>query len=341
MKYSLPVFVGLRRIAVLAIAGIHAIAAAQPSQTVDLQCKQMARGYPSRPVTLVVGFPPGGQTDQIARIVADALGKRLGQSVVIDNRAGAGGTIGAAYVAKAAADGQTLYLATMGTHAINSSLYSKLPYDHLKDFKAVAYVTSAPNVFLARSDSPVKSMADLASAVKSKSRPINMALPGNGTSPHLSAALFEYMAGIHIQSVMYRGNAPALTDVLGGNVEFLVDSVTTALPYIQRGSLRALAVTSSKRSPLLPKVPTVAEYLVGYELNGWWGIVAPSATPDVVVERLNCEVNQALKEPKIIDRFKAMGALTQEMSPKDFSQLIARDTVKWERVIRAANIKIE
>jgi tripartite-type tricarboxylate transporter receptor subunit TctC len=168
-----------------------------------------------------------------------------------------------------------------------------------------------------------------------------MALPGNGTSPHLSAALFEYMAGIHIQSVMYRGNAPALTDVLGGNVEFLVDSVTTALPYIQRGSLRALAVTSSKRSPLLPKVPTVAEYLVGYELNGWWGIVAPSATPDVVVERLNCEVNQALKEPKIIDRFKAMGALTQEMSPKDFSQLIARDTVKWERVIRAANIKIE
>jgi tripartite-type tricarboxylate transporter receptor subunit TctC len=333
-----PVF---QRIAIL-LSTFFCAAAAQPAfATEDAQCKQMAQGYPSRNVTLVVGFPPGGQTDQIGRIVAEALSARLSHPVVVDNRGGAGGTIGAAYVARAPSDGHALFLATMGTHAINSALYPKLSYDHIKDFKAVAYVTNAPNVFLARADSPVKSMAELLAAVKEKSRPINIALPGNGTSPHLSSALFESMTGIQMQSIMYRGNAPALADVLGGQVEFLVDSVTTALPHIQRGALRALGVTTATRSALLPNVPSVSEHLPGYEVNAWWGIVAPSGMPVMVAERLNCEINQALKDPKLMDRFKKMGAVTQSMTTGAFANLMVQDTAKWERIIKGAGIKLE
>lgn len=335
-----PTALRLRRRLALSLAaaccvlGTHAAAA-------ESQCKQTAEGYPARPVTLVVGFPPGGQTDQVARFVAEALGSRLGQPVVVDNRGGAGGTIGAASVAKAPADGYTLMLGTLGTQAINASLYPKLPYDHLKDFKAVAYVSTAPNVFLVRADSPVTSMKDLVAAVKAKARPINIALPGNGTSPHLSSALFENMAGIQMQSIMYRGNAPALADVLGGQVEFLVDSVTTALPHVQRGTLRALGVTTVQRSPLLPNVPSVSETLPGYEVNPWWGVVAPGATPAPVVQRLNCEINEALKDPKLVKRFQDLGAMTQPMSSDAFGQLIARETAKWEKVIKAANIRLE
>jgi len=327
------------RLAVAALAG--ALLAGNALASDNSQCKQLAPGFPAKTITVVVGFPPGGQTDLIGRFVAGGLAARLGQTVVVDNRGGAGGTIGAASVARAAPDGHTLYLATMGTHAINASLYAKLPYDHLKDFKAVAYVTNAPNVFLARADSPVKTMGDLIAAAKAKARAVNIALPGNGTSPHLSSALFESMAGIQMQSVMYRGNAPAMADVLGGQVEFLVDSITTALPHVQRGTIRALGVTTTGRSPLLPNVATVGETLPGYEVNAWWGVVAPAATPAPVVGRLNCEINEALKEPRLQEKFKAMGAVTQPMSSDDFSRLIAHDTAKWEKVIKGANIKLE
>lgn len=321
--------------------GLCAMVGQSAHANTDAQCKQLAPGFPSRTITMVVGFPPGGQSGQIARMMADALTARLGQSVIVDSRSGAGGTIGAAVVAKAPADGYTLFMATMGTHAINASLYPKLPYDHLRDFRGVAYVINAPNVFVARASSPVKTMGELQAEAKANARNINIALPGSGTSPHLSSALFESMAGIQMQGVQYRGNAPALVDVLGGQVEFMVDSVTTALPHIQRGDLRALGVTTATRSPLLPNVPTVGETIPGYEVSAWWGVVAPAGTPNAVVDRINCETNLALKDPKLVDRFKEMGAVTQPMTPEQFNQLIAQDTTKWARVIKAANIKLD
>lgn len=321
-----------------AVAGA-AVGLSAHAQGVPTSCAITGQTYPTKPIKLVVGFPAGGSSDQIGRYLADAMSARLGQPVLVDNRPGAGSSIAATQVAKSPADGYTLLLATMGTHAINPFLYSKLSYEPAKDFVPIAYAINAANVFLARADSPVKTMEDFIAAARSKVRPINVALPGNGTSPHLASALFEAFAQASVSSIMYRGNAPALTDILGGQVEFMVDTVTTSAPLVERGTLRALAVTSPTRSPMLPNVPTVAEILPGYEVNPWWGVAAPRGTPKEVTERLHCEINQALVDPQVVSRFKALGAVAQPMSMDEFSQLIARDAAKWEQIIRKANIK--
>lgn len=304
------------------------------------QCEALAPEYPKRPITLIVGFPPGGQTDQVGRLISAALGSRLGQAVTVDNRSGAAGTIGAAVVARAQPDGYTLYLATVGTHAVHSSLYPKLPYDHIKDFKPVAYLTTAPVVFVARSQSDVKNVNELVAAAKSRS--VDIALPGIGTTPHLAAELLQQRTGVKMLGVQYRGNAPALNDVLGGQVEFMVDSVTTALPHIKSGALRPLAVGSIQRSPVLPDVPSMSESVSTFpDVGAWWGLVGPRELPDAIAEKINCEVGVALSDPDVRKQFEALGSMPGTMSTKQFGELIEKETAIWSKVVKEAGIKME
>jgi tripartite-type tricarboxylate transporter receptor subunit TctC len=258
-----------------------------------------AQNYPNKPIRLVVPFPAAGTTDILAREVGQRLSVTLGQPVVIDNRPGAGGNIGADIVAKSAPDGYTLLMATVGTHAINASLYSNMPYDHIKDFTPVVLVAGVPNVLEVTPSLPVKTVADLIKLAKEKPGQINFASSGNGTSIHLSGELFKSMAGVDMTHVPYKGSAPALVDLVGGQVQVMFDNVPSSIEQIKAGKLRAVAVTSAQRSPALPDVPTIAESgLPGFEASAWFGIVAPAGTPAAVVNRINADVNQWLHTPQ-------------------------------------------
>ena len=303
-------------------------------------CAAIAPEFPSRPINLVVGFPAGGQTDQVGRILAAAMSERIKQPVMVDNRGGAAGTIGAAAVARSKGDGYTLYLATVGTQTIQPSLMTNLPYDSLKAFAPVAYVTTAPMVFVARADSSARSINDMINV--QKTRQASIALPGIGTAPHMASALLENIARFKALGVQYRGNAPALNDLLGGQVDFMVDSVTTALPHIKSGSLRALGVSSKERSAVIPDVPSVSEQVPGYpDVGAWWGIVAPAATPEPIVRKLHCEINSVLADPAVQEKFKALGSNPGTMSIAQFSDLIQREHATWKKVIEEANIKLD
>jgi tripartite-type tricarboxylate transporter receptor subunit TctC len=239
-----------------------------------------AQTYPTRPIRLVVPFPAGGTTDILAREVGDRLSRSFGQSVVVDNRPGAGGNIGSDLVAKSAPDGYTLLMGTVGTHAINPSLYTRMPYDHVKDFVPIILVAGVPNVLEVTPSLPVNSVADLIKLAKEKPGQLNFASSGNGTSIHLSGELFKTMAGVDMTHVPYKGSAPALTDLMGGQVQLMFDNLPSSLQQIKAGKLRAIAVTSAQRAPALPNVPTIAESgLPGFEASSWFGLLAPAGTP--------------------------------------------------------------
>jgi tripartite-type tricarboxylate transporter receptor subunit TctC len=301
-----------------------------------------AQGYPNHVIRLVVPFPPGGTTDILARAVAQKLTEAMGQSVVVDNRPGAGGNIGADVVAKSAPDGYTLLMGTVGTHAINPSLYARMPYDHVKDFVPVVLVAGVPNVLVVNPSLPVNSVADLIKLAKAKPGSINFASSGNGTSIHLSGELFKTMAGVDMTHVPYKGSAPALTDLISGQVQVMFDNLPSSLPQIKAGKLRAIAVTSLKRAPALPDVPTISESgLPGFEASSWFGVLAPAGTPPAVVTRLNTEVNKWLQTPEAKEQLLAQGAQAAGGTPEQFAAFIRSETEKWAKVVKASGAKVD
>jgi tripartite-type tricarboxylate transporter receptor subunit TctC len=301
-----------------------------------------AQGYPNRTIRLVVPFPAAGTTDILAREVAQKLTEVFGQTVVVDNRPGAAGNIGSDLVAKSAPDGYTLLMGTVGTHAINPSLYSKMPYDHFTDFAPVVLVAGVPNVLVVNPALPVNSVADLIKLAKDKPGQINFASSGSGTSIHLSGELFKTMAGVDMMHVPYKGSSPALTDLVGGQVQIMFDNLPSALPQIKAGRLRAIAVTSLKRAPVLPDIPTINESgLPGFEASSWFGVLAPAGTPPAVIARINAEVNKWLQSADAREKLLGQGAEAAGGSPEQFGTFIRAESEKWAKVVKASGAKVD
>jgi tripartite-type tricarboxylate transporter receptor subunit TctC len=302
----------------------------------------VAQTYPTRPVTLVVPFPAGGGNDTMARLVAEKLSKALGQQVVVDNRGGGGGTIASRAVAKAAPDGYTLLLGFTGTLAINPSLYPNPGYDPRTDFAPIGLIATGPSVLIAHPSFPAQSVGELIAYAKANPGKINYASASIGTVAHMSAELFAHMAEIKIVHVPYRGTGPAMTDLLGGHVGIMFASIPTAIGHVRSGSLRALAVTTATRSGFLPEVPTIAESgLPGYAAAGRYGLLAPAGTPRPIIERLNAELNTALKAEDLRAKLATEGAEPLTSTPEEFAADIDREETKWSKVVKETGVKIE
>jgi tripartite-type tricarboxylate transporter receptor subunit TctC len=289
--------------------------------------------WPSRPVRIVVPFPPGGTTDILARAVAPELGKAFGQPFVIENRGGAGGNVGAEIVAKSGNDGYTLLMGTVGTHGINRALYDKLPYDPIKDFVPITVVAAVPNVMVMNTEKArslgINSVQDFISYAKARPGKLNMASSGSGTSIHMAGELFKSQAGIFMVHVPYRGSSPALLDLISGTMDVMFDNLPSSMQHIRSGKLKAFAVTSSQRSSALPDVPTIEEAakLKGFEASSWFGLLAPAGTPSDIVNRIQREVARALSDPSI--------------TPQEFTRLIDSDHVKWAQVVKISGAKAD
>ncbi len=300
-----------------------------------------AQGYPNKPVKIVVPYPPGGPTDIVARVVAQKLTEQTGQPFLVDNRGGAGGNIGAEAVSHSPPDGYTLLVATTA-HAINRSLFKTLGYDLMKDFVPVSQLTAGPLVIVANPALPAKSVKELIALAKAKPGELTFASSGNGQSTHLAAELFDTMAGIKMTHVPYKGSAPALTDVMGGQVSLFFDTMLSAMPHVRSGKLKALAVTSAARSPAAPELPTVAESgLPGYEAIAWNGLVAPASTPKEVVARLNAELKKALELPEIRERFAAQGFAAAWSSPERYGAFLDAEVDKWAKVVKVSGATVD
>jgi tripartite-type tricarboxylate transporter receptor subunit TctC len=299
-----------------------------------------AQTYPTRPVRIIVGFAPGGATDLMARLIGQWLSERLGQPFVIENRPGANSNIGTEAVVNAAPDGHTLLLAA-SPNAINASLYDKLSFNFIRDVAPVAGIHREPNVMKVNPSVPVKTVAEFIAHAKANPGKINMASGGNGSPSHVSGELFKMMTGVNLVHVPYRGAGPALVDLLGGQVQVNFSTMSSSIEYVRAGKLRALAVTTPTRSPALPDVPTVAEFVPGYESSYWTGVGAPKNTPAEIVDKLNKEINAALADPKITARLTDLGSKPLAGSPADFGKLIAEETEKWAKVVKFAGIKAD
>ena len=299
-----------------------------------------AQAYPLRPVRLVVNFPAGGQADIIGRLIGQSLSERLGQQFVIENRPGAGGTIGTEAVVRALPDGYTLLQVTEG-NAINTTVYEKLSFNFIRDIVPVASIARVPSVMVVNPSIPAKTIPEFIIYAKANPGKINMASTGNGTSPHVTGELFKMMTGIDMVHIPYRGGAPALTDLLGGQVQVFFASPPSSIEYIRAGKLRALAVTTATRLEALPDIPTLGDFLPGFEASGWHGIGVPKNTPAEIVAKLNKEINAALLDSKIKARLADLGATVLAGTPADFEKFITDETEKWGKVVRAANIKAE
>jgi tripartite-type tricarboxylate transporter receptor subunit TctC len=299
-----------------------------------------AQAYPTRPVHIIVGFPAGGSSDVIARLLGQWLAERLGQSFIIENRPGAATNIATEAVVRAPADGYTLLL-LVSSGAANATLYDKLNFNLIRDIVPVAGINRVTFVMQVNPTIPVKTVPEFIAYAKARPGKINMASGGNGTVGHLSGELFKMMTGTSMIHVPYRGGAPALTDLIAGQVQLCFSDVTSSIEYVRTGKLRALAVTTETRLEALPDIPTVGEFVAGYEASGWQGLAAPKNTPADIVEKLNKETNAALVDPKIRARLLDLGGTSMPMTPANFGKLIADDTDKWAKVIRAANIKPE
>jgi tripartite-type tricarboxylate transporter receptor subunit TctC len=299
-----------------------------------------AQAYPSRPIRLVAPFPPGGSIDLTARVVAQWLSDRLGQQVVVENRPGAGGNLGSETVATSAPDGYTLLLCSVA-NSISATLYQKLGYNFVRDFSHVAFVSRAPNVMVINPSVPAKTVAEFIAYAKANPGKINMGSSGVGTSIHVSGELFKMMTGVQMQHVPYRGSAPMLTDLIGGQVQVAFDNLQPSLPHVKSGKLRGLAVTTTTRSDALPDLPPIADTVPGYEASTWNGVSAPKGTPPEIVDRLNREINAALADATVKKRLADMGAWPVPGSPADFDKIIATEIDKWAKVIRAGNLKAD
>lgn len=298
--------------------------------------------YPSRPIRLVVPFPPGGGTDTISRVVATKLTETLKWSIVVDNRPGAGGNIGVDLAVKSPADGYTIVMGQTSNLAVNPTLYAKLPYDPVKDLAPITTVADAPLVLVVPASSKFKTLADVVAAAKAKPGDITFATPGNGTVAHLTGELFQRSAGIKLQHIPYKGSAQAITDLMGGTIDVFMASVPTALSHIKNGKMRALAVTSAKRSVSLPDVPSINDAgYKGFDANTWFGLAAPAGTPANVIARLNTEVNRVLQMPDVREKIRGEGGDILGGTPEAFGNLIKTDIVKWGKIVRDSGAKID
>ncbi|WP_300300974.1 tripartite tricarboxylate transporter substrate binding protein [Ferrovibrio sp.] len=301
-----------------------------------------AQAWPSKPVTMVVPFPAGGTTDIVARLVAAKLSEVWGQPVIIDNRAGAGGNIGSAMVAKAAPDGYTLLMGTVGTHAINASLYAKMPYDVVKDFQPITNVAAVPNMLVVHPELPVKTVKDLIDYGKKNPGKLNMASSGNGTSIHLAGELFKVMTGVQMEHIPYKGSAPAITDLIGGQVQVMFDNMPSALPHVKAGKLRAIAVTTATRSAAMPDLPTIAEAgLPGFEAASWFGMLAPAGTPKEIVAKIHGDVVKLAKSTDLSAKLAQQGAVPVLNTPDEFTAYIKAELAKWEKVVKASGARAD
>lgn len=319
--------------AVMAVAAMVGLAMPGAAQEV----------YPNRVVKVIVPFAAGGTTDIFARILADRLSQQMGQQFIVENRGGAGGNIGADAVAKATSDGYTLIMGTVGTHAINASLYAKMPYDTLGDFTPVAYAAGVPNLMVVNPKNvKAKTVLEFIAEAKAVARKFNMASAGNGTSIHLSGELFKQMTGIEMPHVPYRGSGPAINDLVGGQVDVMFDNLPSSIEQAKAGNLRALAVTSSTRSPALPDVPTIAESgLPGFDATSWFALFAPKGTPAPTVRKLNDEVRKAIENPETRKRMLELGGDLRSMTPEELGAYQKAEFEKWAKVVKASGAKVD
>lgn len=322
-----------RRSALLALSSLAAV----------VPCAALAQAWPAKPVRLVIPFPAGGATDILGRLLAQKLGAALGQQVVIDNKPGAGGTIGADLVAKAPADGHTLLLATSSTHSIGPALNPKMPYDAFRDFAPLAHVANAPSVLVVGAGFPKGNALDLIKTLKANPGKYNFGSSGIGTYPHLSAEMFKWRAGgLFVVHIPYRGTGLVVTDLIAGQITFLMDSIVSAQTHIRDGRVRALAVTGAQRSTALPDVPTFTELGVpGLAFSNWFGFFAPAGTPAEVVQRLNRELNTIMRTPEVADRLRQLGADAATGTPEAFAKVIRDEHESWKAVIQRAGIRAE
>ncbi len=320
-----------RSIVIAVVAALAAVTAAQAQDK-----------WPAKPITYIVPFGPGGTTDVLARLVTIKAGPALGTSFVIENKPGAGGSMGSDYTAKAAPDGYTIQGGTISSHAINVSLYSKLPYDPIRNFQPITMIGSMPNILVVRADSPYKSVQDVIAAIKAKPGTINYASSGNGTSQHLSGVFFEQMTGGKMVHVPYKSSAESLTALMSGQgADIIFENLAPALPHIKAGKLRALGVTSEKRSSSLPDVPAIAETLSGFGIVSWQAIFAPAGVPKPVVDKLSGELIKAINDPDVKSKLVAQGIEPGGMSPAELGAFQKSEVEKWARVIKAGNIKVD
>ena len=300
-----------------------------------------AQTYPVKPVRIIVPFPPGGGTDIVARAVAQKLGEALEQTFVVDNRGGAGGTIGSEAAAKSAPDGYTLGVATSSTHGVAPSLYPKLGYDPVKDFAPVTLVATTPFVLVVHPALPVRSIKELIALAKAQPGKLNYGSAGNGSSNHLTVEMFNMMTNVRMTHVPYKGSGPALVDLMGGQVDLMINDMSSLLNFVNSGKLRALAVTSGGRNASLPGIPTIAESLPGYEAEAWYGVLAPARTPQPIVTRLYEEIVKAMRNTDLKDRLKAQGLDGIANTPQEFLAYMQRDIAKWAKVVKASGARID
>jgi tripartite-type tricarboxylate transporter receptor subunit TctC len=298
-----------------------------------------AETYPARPVRIIVGFPPGGGVDIHARLIGQSLSDRLGQPFVIENRPGAGGNIGTEAVVRAPPDGYTLLLVN-GANAVNATLYGKLNFNFIRDITPVANISGAPNIMVVHPSFPAKTIPEFIAYARANPGKVNMASEGIGAGGHVFGELFKIMAGVDLLHVAYRGATPALTDLMGAQVQVMFATMPASIQYVRSGALRALAVTTATRSKALPDVPAVGEFVPDYEASGWYGVGAPKNTPAEIIGKLNKEINATLADPRLKARLADLGAEPMTMTPAEFEKFVVDETEKWAKVIRAANIKL-
>ena len=324
------------------------IAAAAAAALMTLAGPVAAQGaWPNKPVRIIVPFPPGGTTDILARAVAPELTKAFGQQFVVENRAGAGGNVGADAVAKSPADGYTLLMGTVGTQSINKALYSRMPFDPQKDFAPITLVAGVPNVMVMQTEKAaslgISNVADFIRYAKANPGKISMASSGNGTSIHLAGELFKSMTGTFMPHIPYRGSGPALLDLVGGNVDVMFDNLPSSMPQIKAGKLKAFAVTSAQRSSALPEAPTVEEAgkLKGFEASSWFGLLAPAGTPPDIVNRIQQETAKALNGAAVKEKMVGQGAIPGGNTPQEFARMIDEESKKWSAVVKASGAKVD
>ena len=300
-----------------------------------------AQTYPSKPIRLIVPFPAGGATDLFARSLSQKLGERLGQSVVIDNKPGAGGTLGSDLAAKAPADGYTLLLSTTSTHSIGPNLNPKIPYDAMRDFTPISQVGNAPSIMLVPNSSPARTVQEWIEHARKNPGRLNYASSGNGTIVQLTAELFKSQANLFVVHIPYKGTALAIPDLVSSKVDVLFDSLPTGLPHVKDGRLRALGVTSAKRTPLAPDLPPISDVLPGYESTTWFGLFGPKGLPADVVTRVNTAANQVLKDPEVIDKLTRLGIEPVGGTPAQFTAMLGTELAKWKKIIQERKITLD
>ncbi|MDE1553913.1 MULTISPECIES: Bug family tripartite tricarboxylate transporter substrate binding protein [Comamonas] len=300
-----------------------------------------ADAYPDKPLTMIVPFSAGGTTDILARIVGQALGQELGQTIIIENKPGAGGNIGAQQASRAKADGYTLFMGTVGTHAINQALYKKLPYDPVKDFAPLSRVANVPNLLVAHPSRPYKTVQEMIAYAKKHPGEVTYGSPGSGASPHVSGALFQSMTGAEMTHVPYKGSAPAISDLLGNQIAVMFDNMPSAIQHVRSGKLRPIAVTTAKRSPELPDVPTIAEAGVpGYEATSWFGLWAVAGTPAPILTKLQTALTKVLKDPAVAKKIADQGGEVVIETPAQFDAFIKSEAAKWGKVVKESGAEV-